>query len=114
MCTSTGTTCSATTSTSDILRGTTTKRPAICCAPPGTAGGALWAIDASTGNVLNNGDPIIITGSPIRMAPTIDGKWLFLLDNGGNLYGLTIDPSYPAISLKYRTPSPFQNTIRSR
>jgi hypothetical protein len=49
---------------------------------------------------------LIITNGPIRMAPTIDGNWIFVLDNKGNLYGLTIDPSYPAINAKYRAADP--------
>jgi outer membrane protein assembly factor BamB len=82
----------------------------ICCAPAGNSGGALWALDASTGTVLNGGNPIIVTSGPLRMPPTIDGKWIFVLDNNGNMYGLTIDPSYPAIDAKYRAPNARQRT----
>jgi outer membrane protein assembly factor BamB len=74
----------------------------ICCAPAGSEGGAVWALNASTGTVLNNGLPIITTAGPIRVPPTIDGNWIFVLDNNGDMYGLTIDPSYAAISAKAR------------
>jgi hypothetical protein len=103
MCTSSGNGCSATTATSITRsRGTLRRGPLICCAPAGTSGGALWALDATTGTVLNGGNPLIITGGPIRMPPTIDGDWIFVLDNDGNMYGLTIDPSVPAINTRYR------------
>jgi outer membrane protein assembly factor BamB len=85
----------------------------ICCAPTGNVGGALWALDASTGTVLGGGNPIIITSGPLRMAPTIDGNWIFVLDNNGNMYGLTIDPNYPAIDTKYRAPNARQRTTLS-
>lgn len=67
-------------------------------------GGALWAIDASTGVVLNGGAPLLQTSGPMRVPPTIDGKWIFVLDNSGNMYGLTIDSNYAAIQAKYRAP----------
>jgi outer membrane protein assembly factor BamB len=100
ICKASGSTCGA----------TTDAKPLICCAPPGTNGGALWALDATTGAVLNGGNPIIFTGGALRMPPTIDGDWIFVLDNSGNLYALTIDPSYPAIQTKYRAPNPHQAT----
>jgi hypothetical protein len=34
------------------------------------------------------------------MAPSADGLWLFMLDQSGNLYGLTVDPSVPAVSIQ--------------
>lgn len=80
-----------------------TREPAICCSPPSTAvGGAVWALDASTGAVLNGGAPLLTTPAVIRMPPTIDGNWIFVIDNGGDMYGLTIDPSVKAIAAKYR------------
>ena len=108
ICTSTGSGCSATTSGTSARERNGANRPLICCAPPGNSGGALWAVDGSTGTVLNGGNPLIITNGPIRMPPTIDGKWIFILDNKGNMYGLTIDPSYPAINAKYRAADPRQ------
>jgi hypothetical protein len=78
------------------------RKPFICCAPAGTGGGALWALDASSGAVLNGGEPLIITSGPLRMPPTIDGNWVFVLDNNGDMYGLTIDPNYPAVAEKAR------------
>ena len=77
------------------------------CTPNGTGGcgaptatkpsGAVWAIDASSGTVLNGGNPVLITPDHIRMAPTADGLWLWVYDNSGNLYGMTVDPTVPAI-----------------
>jgi hypothetical protein len=55
-----------------------------------TLHGALWALDASTGTVLNGGKPLLITSGPLRMPVTIDGDWLFVLDNNGTMYGLTL------------------------
>jgi hypothetical protein len=31
------------------------------------------------------------------MGAVVDGDWVYLFDNGGNLFGLTIDPSYQTI-----------------
>jgi hypothetical protein len=78
------------------------RKPAICCAPPGSGEGALWALDASTGTVLNGGLPLIITSGPLRMPPTLDGNWLFLVDNNGDMYGLTLDSRYPSIAEQMR------------
>ncbi len=68
------------------------------CSPTVTSqsGGAMWAIDATNGTVLNNGKPIVITGSIIRTAPVIDANWVYVTDNSGHLYGFTTDPSVPA------------------
>jgi len=68
--------------------------------------GALWEIDASKGTVLNNGSPVLYTNSVVRAPATIDGKWVFVVDTGGDLYGLTIDPKYPAIAAKRRAIDP--------
>jgi hypothetical protein len=75
------------------------------CGTPGTAiNGALWAVDAKTSTLLstpnNPGNPLLVTGDFIRMAPSADGLWVYLLDGSGNLYGLTVDPSVPATALK--------------
>jgi hypothetical protein len=68
--------------------------------------GALWALDASTGAILNGGKPLLFTGDVIRMAPVVDGNWLWVIDNSGNFYGLTIDPSVKAITARrvFRSP----------
>jgi outer membrane protein assembly factor BamB len=66
-------------------------------------GGSVWAVNASTGAVLNGGTPLLSTSGNLRVPPTIDGNWVFVLDNNGNLYGLTIDPSYPTIQARHRT-----------
>ena len=58
--------------------------------PSGRTGGALWAIDASSGALLGGGKPILFMPSPIRMAPVVDGNWVFVLDAGGHLAGLTL------------------------
>lgn len=67
------------------------------CTGGGTPGGAIWALDASSGQVLNNGKPLLITPGEIRMEPTVDGNWMYVYDNNGDLYALTLDPSVPAI-----------------
>jgi hypothetical protein len=101
ICTPANDGCSATT-TSSVARSTHSgvRKPLICCAPAGTGGGALWALDASSGVVLNGGNPLIITSGPLRMPPTIDGNWIFVLDNAGDLYALTLDANYAAVSTK--------------
>jgi hypothetical protein len=102
-CVVSGNSCAATTASNYAKTKGHATKPLICCAPPnGTIGGALWALDASTGNLLNGGQPLLITGGPIRMPPTIDGNWVFVMDNSGDLYGLTLDPNYPTVSEKYR------------
>jgi hypothetical protein len=115
ICTPSGNTCGATTSSiatsrnaQSAARGTSSsvRKPLICCAPAGTGGGALWAVDASTGSVLNGGNPLIITPGAIRMPPTIDGNWVFVIDNNGDMYGLTIDPSYPSVDAYQRAVDP--------
>jgi len=63
------------------------------CGAPGNVQGALWAVDGTTPNVLNGGKPLLITGDNIRMAPTVDGLWIYVMDDSGNLYGLTVDPN---------------------
>jgi hypothetical protein len=68
------------------------------CGAPGALAGAVWAVDASTGSVLGGGNPILLTGDHVRMAPTVDGQWMWVLDQSGNLYGLTVDPSVPTLS----------------
>jgi hypothetical protein len=102
-CTPVGNSCSATTTSSVQRRAAAAHRiPLICCAPAGNAGGAVWALDASTGSVLNGGNPLIVTASTLRMPPTIDGDWLFVIDNNGDMYGLTIDPSYANVAARHR------------
>ena len=70
------------------------------CGSPAAPGGALWAVDATTGTVLGGGVPLLTTADTLRMAPSADGLWLFLLDGSGNLYGLTVDPSVPTVKAK--------------
>ena len=70
------------------------------CGAPGAKSGALWAVDAATGTVLGGGNPLLITGDDIRMAPSIDGQWLWLIDDSGNLYALTLDPSVPTLAAR--------------
>ena len=63
------------------------------CGAPGTLNGAVWALSATTGAVLGGGNPILTTADTIRMAPTVDGLWMWVSDQGGNLYALTLDPT---------------------
>jgi len=82
-----------------VFVGTSCKRDGKggCAGTAGDDGGALWALDASSGALLNGGNPVITTPSHIRMGAVADADWIFLLDNNGDFYGLTIDPAYPAI-----------------
>jgi hypothetical protein len=50
--------------------------------------------------VLGNGLPVLSTGDVVRMAPTVDGEWMWVLDDSGNFYGLTLDPNVPSLSAK--------------
>jgi hypothetical protein len=69
------------------------------------AGGAVWALNASTGAILNGGQPFLHTGGSMRMPVTIDGNWVFVIDNNGNLYGFTTDTRFAAIQATYRASS---------
>ncbi len=83
-----------------IARSTSSsiRKPALCCGPPPSGlGGAVWALDAATGAILNSGMPLFTTPGTLRMPPTIDGNWVFVLDNAGDMYGLTLDPKYASI-----------------
>ncbi len=73
-----------------------------CTGTSGKYGGALWALDASSGALLNVGKPILTTPSQIRMGPVVDGDWVYLFDNSGHLYGLTIEARFPAIADRFR------------
>jgi hypothetical protein len=96
--------CNAVTpSSSKRSTAATLRKPSICCSPPAPGDGALWAIDASTGTVLNGGEPLIYTSSPLRAPPTIDGNWIFVVDTNGDMYGLTIDSSFPTVAAKRRS-----------
>jgi len=63
--------------------------------------GALWAVDAASGALLGSGgNPLLVTGDNIRMAPSADGLWIWVCDDSGNLYAYTVDPSVPAAALR--------------
>jgi hypothetical protein len=68
-----------------------------CAGSGSNVGGAVWLQDATTGAVLGGGRPLVRTPNDVRMAPVADGDWVYFVDNGGYLYGFTIDPSYKAI-----------------
>lgn len=105
ICTPAGDSCSSTKATSSARSAqAAVRKPLICCAPPGTGGGAVWALDASSGAVLNGGNPLIITNASLRMPPTIDGNWIYVLDNAGSLYALTLDAKYAATNTVQRAP----------
>jgi hypothetical protein len=84
------------------------------CGSAGAVNGALWAVDGTTGNVLGGGKPVLVTGDNIRMAPSADGLWLFVLDDSGNFYGLTVDPSIKAVAAKLGRRAPRTFRIRGR
>jgi hypothetical protein len=79
-----------------VFLGTSCTVSGSTCGTPGTLNGAVWAVSATTGAVLNGGNPVLTTGDTIRMAPTVDGLWMWVSDQSGNLYGLTLDPSVQA------------------
>ena len=66
-------------------------------------GGALWALDARDGTILNSGKPVLLTADHIRAPATVDGKWVYVTDVSADLYGLTLDPAFKAIQSKQRT-----------
>jgi hypothetical protein len=72
--------------------------------------GALWAINGINGEVLNGGKPLVITGDNIRMAPSADGGWVYLIDDSGNFYGYTVDKSVAAIATQ--TPVHVTSTLK--
>jgi hypothetical protein len=61
-----------------------------CAGYGADVGGAVWLEDATTGAVLDGGLPLVRTPNDVRMAPVVDGNWVYVLDNGGNLYGFTL------------------------
>ena len=73
-----------------------------------TFGGAVWALDASSGALLNNGKPVLLTGGYIRAPAVVDGAWVFVQDDVANLYALTTDPHFAAIQSRHRATVPFQ------
>jgi hypothetical protein len=84
-----------------VFMATSCNQPSGLCPTDGNYG-ALWELDASTGNILNNGAPILYTNSSIRAPATIDGNWVYVVDTAGDFYGLTIDPKYPKIAARRR------------
>jgi hypothetical protein len=75
-----------------------------CTGTSGTYGGAVWALDASSGAMLNDSEPILTTPDQIRMAVVADADWIYLIDQQGYFYGLTIDPSVPEIPNTFARP----------
>jgi hypothetical protein len=78
--------------------------------PAASAGGVLFAgsqdtvyeLNASSGAILNGGAPFLTTSGPMRMPVTIDGNWVFVIDNVGDLYGFTTDTRFAKIQSKIR------------
>jgi hypothetical protein len=60
--------------------------------------GGLFALDASSGALLNGGKPIFTANGPARMGAVVDGDWIWLSDSGGDIYGMTTDSSVPTLS----------------
>jgi hypothetical protein len=83
-----------------VFMGTPCTASGLTCGAPGALGGAMWALDARTGSLLNNSNPITLTTDDIRMAPIVDGEWMYFSDNSGNFYAYTIDPTVPAAKLR--------------
>jgi hypothetical protein len=85
-----------------------------CTTPAEPPNGAVWAVDATAGTVLGGGKPILVTPDQVLMAPTADGEFLYVLDNSGNLYALTIDQSIQAVPAKAGRRLAPRFVIRSR
>lgn len=83
------------------------------CTTPSATNGALWAVNASTGALLGSGgNPLLVTPDDIRMAPSADGLWIWVVDDSGNLYGMTVDPSVPTKALRPGAKVPRSNFFR--
>jgi hypothetical protein len=67
------------------------------------AGATLFELNASSGAILNGGAPFLTTSGSLRMPVTIDGNWVFVIDNSGDLYGFTTDTRFAKIQAKIRT-----------
>jgi hypothetical protein len=88
--------------------------------PAASAGGVVFAgsgssvfeLNASSGAILNGGAPFLNTSGQLRMPVTIDGSWVFVIDNSGDLYAFTIDPRFAAIQPKLRTLNARQRATR--
>jgi hypothetical protein len=71
------------------------------CTTPGTLNGALWAVNANSGALLGSGgNPMLTTPDNIRLPAAADGLWVWVVDDSGNLYAYTVDPSVPAAALR--------------
>jgi hypothetical protein len=75
--------------------------------PPKSAYTSLWALDARTGAVLG-GKPVFSTACTFRMAPVVDGRWLFVFDQCGGLYAYTLDPAVPRTPWRRMPRTPLQ------
>jgi hypothetical protein len=77
-------------------------------APTESSGtGGLYALNASSGALLNGGKPIFTANGPARIGPVVDGDWVWVSDSTGDIYGLTIEASEPAL----RTRSSVRRTL---
>jgi hypothetical protein len=74
------------------------------------SGETVWELSASTGAILNGGAPFFRTGGQMRMPVTIDGDWVFVIDNSGDLYGFTTDAHYPTVPATTRVLTARQRT----
>jgi hypothetical protein len=54
-----GCTGNVTTASSRTAPAQSARRPAECCNSSGTVGGAVWALDAASGALLNGGNPLL-------------------------------------------------------
>jgi len=88
-----------------VLLGTPCQRDSTGgCTGTGAFGGAMWALDASSGALLNGGKPILTTPAQIRMGAVADADWLYVLDDAGDLDGLTIDSHFAAVANRFVKP----------
>ena len=68
--------------------------------PPAFPAAHYGPLTPPRGTVLGGGAPLLTTVDNLRMAPSADGLWLFVLDGSGYLYGLSVDTTVPAIKAK--------------
>jgi hypothetical protein len=76
-------------------------------------GTSIWALDATTGAILGGGQPFAQTSGNMRMPVTIDGNWVYVIDNNGNLYGYTTDSRFATVGAKARAATARQRVMWS-
>lgn len=63
--------------------------------PPKSEFTSLWALNDETGAVIG-GKPVFSTSCAFKMAPIVDGTWLYVFDQCGGLYAYTLEAAVRA------------------